>query len=81
MKKIATFLTVLVTIILSTAVMAQEECTLKSYYSNRDIFREYETHDEVMIDGHKFRIEILSGSLNEYLEPYRFAEYDDHAPK
>jgi hypothetical protein len=79
-RKILAFL---LTVIVTSSSSAQTDCTLESYYANPEIFREYETLEEVMIDGKKFRIEILSDNLNEYMEPYPIAEYDydDYAPK
>lgn len=83
MKIKSTAVSVLMTLLVSMMSNAQNDCTLESYYSNPDIFREYEIHEEMLIDGKRFKIVILSDKQSEYMNPYPDVDYDydDHAPK
>lgn len=77
MKKIKVFILTLMTLVLFTNCNSQVSNDLENYYTNTEVFKTDTIYNDVLIDGRKFTIKVLSDKLNEHLEPYEKTEIED----
>lgn len=83
MKKFKILILALTTSVLFTNCNSQISNDVEKYYSNTEIFKTDTIFNDVLIDGEKFTVKVLSDKLDEHLEPYKKSEdeYEVMSPK